>query len=215
MTFTPTAGSGCGTSSLSLQLKEFGTCGSNQNQQTFEVINSGTSPVTLSDITIKFWADDTTGGQAMVGAVNYGGCFGQNCAAVNGVSIASLQFSPACGPDSTHQANWEITVSNTDTRASLSRLLYRRDEPGNALAALQNALEMAPLAETLERRLRVDGLKTGRVQALDPARQIEQALALGILTEPEALFLAEYDRKVMAILNVDDFAPHELGVAAS
>jgi acyl-CoA dehydrogenase len=109
----------------------------------------------------------------------------------------------------------DLVLTNTDTRASLSRLLYRRDEPGNALAALQNALEMAPLAETLERKLRVDGLKTGRVQALDPARQIEQALALGILTEPEALFLAEYDRKVMAILNVDDFAPHELGVAAS
>jgi hypothetical protein len=71
--------------------------------------------VTLSDITLKFWADDTTSGQAMVGAVNFGGCFGPTCVAVTGVAISALQFSPACGPDSTHQANWEITLSNTDT----------------------------------------------------------------------------------------------------
>jgi acyl-CoA dehydrogenase len=109
----------------------------------------------------------------------------------------------------------DLVLDNTATRASLSRLLYRRDEPGNALAALQSALEMAPMAESLERKLRIDGLKTGRIQALDLAGQIEQARALGILDQHEALFLAAYDRKVTAILNVDDFAPHELGVAAS
>jgi acyl-CoA dehydrogenase len=109
----------------------------------------------------------------------------------------------------------DLVLDNTATRASLSRLLYRRDEPGNALAALQSALEMAPMAESLERKLRIDGLKTGRVQALDLTGQIEQARALGILDQHEALFLAAYDRKVTAILNVDDFAPHELGVAAS
>jgi acyl-CoA dehydrogenase len=109
----------------------------------------------------------------------------------------------------------DLVLDNTATRASLSRLLYRRDEPGNALAALQSALEMAPMAESLERKLRIDGLKTGRIQALDLAGQIEQARARGILDQHEALFLAAYDRKVTAILNVDDFAPHELGVAAS
>jgi acyl-CoA dehydrogenase len=109
----------------------------------------------------------------------------------------------------------DLVLSNTATRASLSRFLYRSDQPGNALAALQSVLEMAPMAESLERKLRVDGLKTGRVQALDLAGQIQQGRALGILDEHEALFLAEYDRKVMAILDVDDFAPHELGVAAS
>jgi len=114
LTASPTSGTGCGTSSLSLQLKEFGTCGSNQNQQNFEVINSGATAVTLSDITIKFWADDTTSGQSLVGAVNYGGCFGQTCTAVTGVALNTISFSPACGPDSTHLANWEITLSNTD-----------------------------------------------------------------------------------------------------
>lgn len=37
------------------------SCGANQMQNFFEVINNGKTPVKLSDITIKFWADDTTG----------------------------------------------------------------------------------------------------------------------------------------------------------
>lgn len=118
-------------------------------------------------------------------------------------------FAPA---DLLGRAVADLVLNNTQTRASMQRFLYRGDEPGNALAALQNALEMAPLAESLERKLRIDGVKTGRVRALDLAGQIEQCRALGILNEQEALFLAEYDRRVMAIINVDDFAAHELGV---
>ena len=37
------------------------------------------------------------------------------------------------------------------------------------------------VAEPLERRLRVEGQKTGRITALDLPGQIEQARALGIL----------------------------------
>jgi acyl-CoA dehydrogenase len=107
----------------------------------------------------------------------------------------------------------DLVLNNTETRSSLSRFLYCTDEPGNALAALQSVLEMAPMAESLEKKLRVEGQKTGRVRALDLAGQIEQSRALGILSEHEALFLADYDRKVMAIINVDDFAAHELGLA--
>ena len=51
----------------------------------------------------------------MVGAVNYGGCFGQNCTAVTGAAMNTISFSPACGSSTTQQANWEITLSNTDT----------------------------------------------------------------------------------------------------
>ena len=107
----------------------------------------------------------------------------------------------------------DLVLNNTETRSSLSRFLYCTDEPGNALAALQSVLEMAPMAESFEKKLRVEGQKTGRVRALDLAGQIEQSRALGILSEHEALFLADYDRKVMAIINVDDFAAHELGLA--
>ncbi|MGA2023467.1 MAG: acyl-CoA dehydrogenase [Steroidobacteraceae bacterium] len=107
----------------------------------------------------------------------------------------------------------ELVLSNTETRSSLSRLLYLSDVPGNPLAALQTVLEQADVAEPLEKRLRVEGQKTGRVSALDLRGQIEQARVLGILSEQEAQFLADYDRRVMAIIEVDDFAAGELGLA--
>jgi acyl-CoA dehydrogenase len=119
-------------------------------------------------------------------------------------------FAPA---DRLGRAVADLVLNNTETRASLSRFLYRTDEPGNVLAALQNVLEMAPMAESLERKVRIEGQKTGRVDALELSGQIEQARTLGILSEHEALFLSDYDRKVMAIVNVDDFAPDELGMA--
>ena len=55
----------------------------------------------------------------------------------------------------------------------------------------------------------------GNLAWLDLPGQIQQARALGILSEPEAQLLADYDRLVMQIIGVDDFAPHELGVGAT
>ncbi|MGH8231702.1 MAG: acyl-CoA dehydrogenase [Steroidobacteraceae bacterium] len=106
----------------------------------------------------------------------------------------------------------ELVLTHTETRARLCRLVYRSAEPGNPLSALQQALELADTAEPLERRLRVEGQKTGRLTALDLPGQIEQARALGILNEAEAQLLADYDRRVMQIIDVDDFAPQELGL---
>jgi hypothetical protein len=54
-------------------------------------------------------------------------------------------------------------------------------------------------------------VKTGRIHSLDLPGQVAEAKAIGLLTAAEADWLAEYDRKVMDIVNVDDFAPHELG----
>jgi acyl-CoA dehydrogenase len=75
-------------------------------------------------------------------------------------------------------------------------------------------LVLCAAAEPLEKRIRVDGVKTGRVTALDLPGQITQAAALGIINESEAVLLREYDAKVFDIINVDDFAPDELGVGA-
>jgi acyl-CoA dehydrogenase len=119
-------------------------------------------------------------------------------------------FAPA---DGLGRAVAELVLADSQTRSYLSRLLYRAAEPGNPLAALQTVLEMAPVAEPLEKKLRVEGQKTGRVSALDLPAQIEQGRALGILSEQEAQFLTDYDRRVMAIIDVDDFAPEELGLA--
>jgi hypothetical protein len=78
---------------------------------------------------------------------------------------------------------------------------------------LQAVLELAERAESLEKRVRVEGVKTGRITALDLPGQVLQAEQLGLVTADEAGFLRDYDARVMAIVNVDDFAAHELGTA--
>ncbi len=82
------------------------------------------------------------------------------------------------------------------------------------MVLLNIRLVLSTMAEPLEKRIRVDGVKTGRVTALDLPGQIAQALTLGIINDAEAQILIQYDAKVLAIVNVDDFAPLELGSGA-
>jgi acyl-CoA dehydrogenase len=101
----------------------------------------------------------------------------------------------------------------SETRERLSHGIYRTVEPGNPIGLLQEALVLSVSAEPLEKRLRVEGVKTGRVTALDLPGQIEQAAAIGLLNAAEAELLRDYDRKVMAIVDVDEFASEELMAA--
>ncbi len=101
-------------------------------------------------------------------------------------------------------------LRSTMTRDRLTDGIYRTVEPGNPLGQLHEALVLADTAEPLERRIRVEGIKTGRVTALDLPGQIEQALEAGILSEAEAATLREYDRRVMEIIHVDDFTSEEM-----
>ena len=99
------------------------------------------------------------------------------------------------------------------TRDRLAWGIYRTVEPGNALGLLQEALELSVATEPLEKRIRVEGVKTGLITALDLPGQIEQALAAGLINAAEASLLREFDRKVMEIIDVDDFASEELRAA--
>jgi acyl-CoA dehydrogenase len=105
----------------------------------------------------------------------------------------------------------DLIMNPTATRERLTRYIYKTPAPNNPLGLLQEALVLSTMAESLEKRIRVDGVKTGRVTALDLPGQISQAVSLGILSEAEAAGLREYDAKVSNLINVDDFAPHELG----
>ncbi len=96
------------------------------------------------------------------------------------------------------------------TRDRLAWGIYRTVEPGNAIGLLQEALELSVAAEPLEKRIRVEGVKTGLITALDLPGQIEQALAAGLINAAEAAQLREFDRKVMDIIHVDDFSGEEL-----
>jgi acyl-CoA dehydrogenase len=103
-----------------------------------------------------------------------------------------------------------IVMNPTEAREELCRFVYKAVEPNNPLGLLQEALLLTPLCESIEKRIRVEGVKTGRISALDQPGQIRAALTLGIISETEAAALRDYDAKVMDIINVDDFAPHEL-----
>jgi acyl-CoA dehydrogenase len=108
----------------------------------------------------------------------------------------------------------DLVMNPTEARERLCEYMYWTLEPTNPFGLLQEALVLAQSVEPLEKRIRVEGVKTGRITALDFPNQIQQALAAGIISETEAVALREYDRKVMDILNVDDFAQHELGTQA-
>jgi acyl-CoA dehydrogenase len=103
-----------------------------------------------------------------------------------------------------------IIMNPGEAREDLCSFIYKAAEPNNPLGLLQEALRLAPVCEAIEKRIRVEGVKTGRVTALDVPGQILQARAAGIISETEAAALQDYDAKVMEIINVDDFAPHEL-----
>jgi acyl-CoA dehydrogenase len=106
----------------------------------------------------------------------------------------------------------EIASTPAESRDRLCRYIYSTLEPTNPLGLLQEALVLAQTAEPIEKRIRVEGVKTGKITALDLPGQIKQAVAAGIISETEAASLAAYDNKVMDLINVDDFAANELGM---
>jgi acyl-CoA dehydrogenase len=108
----------------------------------------------------------------------------------------------------------DAVLSPTEVRDRLCRFVYRTLEPGNPLGLLQEALVLSQTAEPIEKRIRVDGVKTGKVTALDVPGQISQALSVGIISDTEAAMLRDYDRKVMELISVDDFDSHELAAQA-
>jgi acyl-CoA dehydrogenase len=104
----------------------------------------------------------------------------------------------------------DLIMNPTASRERLSQHIYKTQESHNPLGMLQEALILSTMAEPLEKRIRVEGVKTGRVTALDLPGQIAQAQALGILSEAEAVMLRDYDAKVSHLIAVDDFAPEDL-----
>src|SRR5262249_4218308 len=60
----------------------------------------------------------------------------------------------------------ELLMTPGETRDRICGGIYSTVEPGNPLGLLQEALLLAPAAEMLEKTIRVDGVKTGKVTAL-------------------------------------------------
>ena len=104
-----------------------------------------------------------------------------------------------------------LVMTPGEARERLCAPLYNTLTPDNPLGLLQEVLVLAEGAEALEKRVRVEGVKTGKVTSLDLPGQIRQAQQQGILSAGEAETLRRYDAKVMDLLNVDDFSPQDIG----
>lgn len=95
------------------------SCGANQAQDFFQVANNTNASVALSDLKIKFWLNETNA-TSLIASLNTPGCIVSNMNCTYSVpssnaTITATKFSPACGADANHQANWEITIASTDT----------------------------------------------------------------------------------------------------
>lgn len=127
-----------------LELQELtNSCGLNQVQQFFQVINNGTSPVKVSDIQIKYWINDQSSGPIEAAIYNPGcvlNATDPSCAhpvPSPAATISASKLASACGPDANHQANWEVTVSSTDSYSI---------PPGGRWNNIQTALHLSNYA---------------------------------------------------------------------
>jgi len=104
----------------------------------------------------------------------------------------------------------ELLTSPTDARERLSAGIYKKQEAGNPLGLLQHALETVEDNAPLNRKLR-EAVRNKIISGRDDPAAIEAGRKAGVLTESEAERLLEQDRQIMDLINVDDFAPEEIG----
>ena len=151
-----------GVTSTNLQLQvSKNACAGNMAQNYFKVRNASTAAVPLSQISIKYWINDTSTPN-IVPAVWYGGCVttanGTCVHQMTGVTATAVRFSPACGPDASHQANWEITISTTDPDGARPRAdLERRPDRGEPRQLGQLHARLGDLVQRLRERPAVCG----------------------------------------------------------
>jgi hypothetical protein len=127
------------TTNLQLQVSK-NACAASMAQTYFKVTNASAASVPLAQISMKYWVNDTSLA-SIVPAVWYGGCVtspsGTCVHPVTGVTAKAVRFAPACGPDASHQASWEITISTTDATALAA---------GQTWSGVQTAINLANYA---------------------------------------------------------------------
>jgi len=111
--------------------------------------------------------------------------------------------------DELGQAIVELLINPTPTRERLAAGAYTTAEPGNPLGLLQQALVLAEEVKPIERRV-FDARRAGEIKHDDTPGQIDEAEAKGIVTAEEAETLRAFDRKVLELTGVDDFAVSDL-----
>jgi acyl-CoA dehydrogenase len=96
-----------------------------------------------------------------------------------------------------------------EARERLCQLAYTTNEPSNPLGLLQETLELSVEFAPIERRIRL-ARKDGQLSSDYLGDQIDEAETTQLISKAEAKSLRAYHKKVLDILDVDDFAPDEL-----
>ncbi len=103
----------------------------------------------------------------------------------------------------------ELVTTPGEARERLSLFAYTTLEPGNPLGLLEEALQLAREHAPIEKRLR-QAWKEGLLSSDYLGLQIDEGEKAQVISKAEARSLRSYHEKVLALLNVDDFAPDEL-----
>ncbi len=106
-----------------------------------------------------------------------------------------------------------LVLSPTESRERLINGIYRERQPGNAMGMLDQALDLAIIAEPIEKRIR-RAIKEKRIRKTTVEQQIDDAEKAEIIGKEEAATLRDFTAQVFELISVDDFEPHELGVKA-
>lgn len=108
----------------------------------------------------------------------------------------------------------EKLMADTPTRRRLTKGVYSTVEPNNPFGLLEEAMNLCIANDDLMKTV-TKAHKSGEFvctgNAPDVYRAAEEA---GVINADELERLLDMDAKVMNLLNVDDFAPHELGTKA-
>lgn len=103
----------------------------------------------------------------------------------------------------------EVISRNSEARQRLTHGVYPDLTENNPLAIVNqvflDGLEVAPLHQKLRK-----AIKDGLLPKLVGSELIDEALSESIITKDEAKQLAEFDERLMDVINVDDFDESEL-----
>jgi acyl-CoA dehydrogenase len=103
----------------------------------------------------------------------------------------------------------KILTEPSESRARLTRLVFQENIPNCPIGRVEAAFLKICAAEALEKKV-MHAVKEGKLKSLTLLQQIEEAKALGMLNDDEAMQLNEAELARQYVIAVDDFSHDEL-----
>ena len=98
----------------------------------------------------------------------------------------------------------DVILHAGDARERLTEGLYLPDEPSESLTQLEVAMQAAATAQPVLLRLR-NAMRSGQLASGDPEQCLMQAIAAGVIDEPEAALVNAAVTARRRVIEVDEF----------